>query len=164
MKWHYLLIFYLLFLSWTTNAHNRKGSNFYGCKIDTLNLVNDSVFAKVISYRNDTVYKEVTAYLIHESVRRPMFTSRIPVFSSLGNCFKHKQSVIKLFKQGEEVYYAKNGSKIVAVFNQGQQIKESCYNTDGRCISRGDFKILNHMLLEWPINNEEYIIPFKKNN
>lgn len=151
MKRNYLLMILLCFCLADAFGNNKQKKDVYRYQIDTLSIFNGSVFAEISSFRNDTVYKRVTAYLIRDYFR-------VPVWGPLGNLVTRKRSIIKILKHGTEIFQNNDGRKIIAEYNKGEEIKTTYYNANGNLISHNEFRENRIYIDNWPISKDEFII------
>ncbi|HRG19368.1 MAG TPA: hypothetical protein PLP39_09780 [Flavobacterium lutivivi] len=83
--------------------------------IDTISVKNDSLLAKILTFVDDSLQEENTAYLLPDSFQ-------IPRFRFLKQHFIRTIYVSRIFRHGKTIKYLTNGNKKVSTYKYGKEI------------------------------------------
>ncbi len=127
----FLLVFTVL-SSLTVAYCQTKKENSFRIEIDTLSRTTDSTFAKILSYRNDTLFEEKTGFLFPESLR-------VPRFRLTGNLFKHSIYAIRVVSHGRTIEYTEDNKKKITNYDHDVETSTLYFDKDNKVISQKEY-------------------------
>jgi hypothetical protein len=121
----------------------------YRTQIDSSASTGDTTFAKVLTYRNDTLIAECTAFLIPDTIWFPR--SRFTL-----NLFRKKVYAFRLLKHGTSIKYQSDGQKESTEYDYGKEISLHYYSNTNKEIPLSKYR--HRMIGPCATIKGEYII------
>ncbi len=126
------LLLILTFLITFKAEAKPKTKDKYRLNIDTISNIKDSVFARIVNYRNDTLYKESMCFLLPDS-------DLVPRYWRLPNLFKKKSYFSRVLKHGITIDYDMDRKKKLTEYQYDNAISTLYYDEANHEIPANSF-------------------------
>ena len=128
-----MLLFTFTVLSSLTVVYcQTKKENSFRIEIDTLSRTPDSTFAKILSYRHDTLIEEKTGFIFPESLK-------VPRFRLTRNIFKHSIYAIRVVSHGRTIEYTDDNKKKITNYDHDVETSTLYFDKDNKVISQKEY-------------------------
>ena len=145
----YLLAILSFTLLFSTAKGEKPKRDTYRTQIDSSASTGDATFAKVQTYRNDTLIEDCSAFLIPDTIQFPRSRSTFYLI-------RRKFYAFRLLRHGTSIKYQPDGQKESSEYNYGKEISRRYYSNTNKEIPPSEYRHI--MIGPCATRTGEYII------